>query len=239
MITYFCQISILFYMKRFFPLIFIFLLLACGKDPDLLPDREVQQVLILGNSITHHLPAPHIGWYGSWGMAASAPERDYVSILRHSLQQIYPDVEVTTRIMVDFEREYYKYDFGKLSDLEGMDTDILVWRLAENITETDFNTFDLAGPVEQVVNLIRNKPHMRVIFTTSFWGPDPLNIEMKRIAQTNGWELVDLYPLGFEEKYRAIGKFENEGVAIHPGDLGMQKIADMIFDQIKNCHNCK
>ena len=226
-------------MKRFYPLIFIFLLLACGKDPDLLPDQEVRRVLILGNSITHHQPAPEIGWYGSWGMAASASEKDYVSILRNSLQQIYPDVEVTTRIMVDFERGFWDYDFGNMADLQGMDPDILIWRLAENITETDFNTYDLAGAAEQVVTLIRNKPEMRVIFTTTFWGPDQLNIEMKRIAQKNGWELVDLYPLGFEEKYRAIGKFENEGVAIHPGDLGMQKIANMIFDQIKNCHACK
>jgi len=225
-------------MKKFYPLILILLLISCSKDPDILPDQPIQRVLILGNSITHHLPAPEIGWFGSWGMAASAPENDYVSILRESLRQIYPDIEVSTRIMVDFERSFWDYDFSKLSDLEDIDPDILVWRLAENMTETDFNTFDLSGPVEKVVNLIKSKPSMRVIFTTSFWGPDPLNIEMKRIAIKNGWELVDLYPLGFEEKYRAIGKFENEGVAIHPGDLGMQEIARLIFDQVKNCRTC-
>jgi len=226
-------------MKKFIPFIFLLILSACSNDPDVFPDMEVRRVLILGNSITHHQPAPEIGWYGGWGMAASAPDRDYVSLLRKSLQEIYPEVEVSTRIMVDFERSFWDYDFNKLSDLEGMDPDILIWRLAENITETEFDTYDLAGPVEKVISLIRSKPEMRVIFTTSFWGPDPLNIELKRIASKNQWELVDLYPLGFEEKYRAIGKFDNEGVAIHPGDLGMQEIARMIFSKIKNCQTCR
>ena len=36
------------------------------------------RILFLGNSITRHAPAPGLGWYGDWGMAASARQNDYV-----------------------------------------------------------------------------------------------------------------------------------------------------------------
>ncbi|KEO73528.1 SGNH/GDSL hydrolase family protein [Anditalea andensis] len=225
--------------KRFIPLSLMLLLFSCKQEPDFLPVKEVSRVLILGNSITHHLPAPEIGWYGNWGMAASAADRDYVAILSDSLRNNYPEVEVTIKTMVDFETGFWEYDYDKLAEIDGIDPDILIWRLAENITQTDFNTFDLEGPVARVVSLIENKPQMRVIMTTSFWGPETVNNELKKIASKNNWELVDLYPLAFASKYRAIGYFENESVAIHPGDLGMLEIANRIFAQIKNCHGCR
>ena len=38
-------------------------------------DGELR-VMFLGNSITYHEPKEEIGWYGSWGMAASSKESD-------------------------------------------------------------------------------------------------------------------------------------------------------------------
>ena len=39
-----------------------------------------KRVLFIGNSITRHEPAPDIGWYGSWGMAASV-KNDYAHVI--------------------------------------------------------------------------------------------------------------------------------------------------------------
>ena len=46
-----------------------------------------KRVLFLGNSITLHEAAPHIGWNFNWGMAASSEEKDYVHIVLKGLRE--------------------------------------------------------------------------------------------------------------------------------------------------------
>lgn len=45
-----------------------------------------RRILFCGNSLTRHGPKADIGWTNDWGMAASAPERDYVHLLVQALE---------------------------------------------------------------------------------------------------------------------------------------------------------
>lgn len=49
---------------------------------------DVQTGLILGNSITLHSPCSY--WWGSWGMAASSAEHDFVHILANMQDKCPP-----------------------------------------------------------------------------------------------------------------------------------------------------
>ena len=53
------------------------------------------------------------------------------------------------------------------------------------------------------------------------------------IAKEKNYPLVSLGDLGELDEMKAIGKFEHSGVAAHPGDKGMQNIADRIWYEME------
>ena len=75
----------------------------------------------------------------------------------------------------------------------------------------------------------------KLVVTTGFWkhiGDDAI----REFATEHSLALCELGDLGEKDEMKAIGKFEHDGVANHPGDLGMQTIAqrilNVIFDNI-------
>ena len=50
-----------------------------------------------------------------------------------------------------------------------------------------------------------------------------------KAAKEVGAIYVDAGPLGDQEENMALGLFEHKGVARHPGDLGMRRLADLIL----------
>ena len=59
----------------------------------------------------------------------------------------------------------------------------------------------------------------------------------RNAAAAVGAAYVDAGPLGLKDENLAIGRFKSRGVANHPGDLGMCRLADLIlagFDRISS-----
>ena len=56
---------------------------------------------------------------------------------------------------------------------------------------------------------------------------------IEELSREKGYPLVRLGDLGQDDKMKAVGLFEHKGVANHPGDLGMENIADRIFEELK------
>ena len=187
------------------------------------------RVLIVGNSITRHGPKAEIGWMHDHGMAASAPEKDYVHRLFAMLKESGKDVYMRVRHASDWERGFVKGDC--LPEYQGdrdFQADVVVFRLGENVAQADYPFFEKA--VREFIEYIC-PAQSKVLFTTTFWS----NGFMQRVLQAYANERGDVCvncSFDGDEKNMALGLFEHKGVAAHPSDAGMEEIAKAIFNTL-------
>lgn len=184
------------------------------------------KILVLGNSITRHGPSAEIDWHFDWGMAASAPERDYVHRLYAMLTEYGKEPFMMIRQASHWERNFQNP--ACLAEYErerAFGADIVVFRLGENVGKKDFPALkdaaltlvDYVAPVGAFV-----------IFTTGFWKNAERDEALRCAAETRGSPCVDIACTN--DDMMALGLFTHPGVSIHPGDKGMEMIARKLFE---------
>lgn len=200
-----------------------------------------RRVFILGNSITAISQVPSIGWLGDWGMAASAADKDYLHLLTARLRERNADVQVKPIAGSSFERTWWTYDIGASLDEHlpfapnGQGPDLIIVRLGENMDNSLVQSQNLETYYSQLLDYLKkfSTGPVKVIVTTTFWqGQDQVNAVFRKVAAAKGYPVADLHSLADNPAYRA-SQFSDPGLAIHPNDLGMQRIAELIWEQIK------
>ena len=184
-----------------------------------------KRILVVGNSITKHGPNKEIGWEGDWGMAASAAEKDFVHRLYAMLTDAGEDVFMRISQCSAWERALFQDDILLTYEEDrSFEADIVVFRLGENVRPEDRAYFK--EPLRKFIEYIC--PTGKTLFTTCFWDNPVVNEAIEAVAKERGEQCIDI---GFykDEKNMAFGKFENESVATHPSDEGMEAIAKAIF----------
>lgn len=195
-------------------------------------DSAPKRLLIVGNSITWHSPKAEIGWFDDWGMAASSADKDYVHLLSSRLLE-QEDLLVMVRQYVTWEQGYKTGDFS-CEDARNFMADEIIFRLGENVPalQNDAEEEEFYQAILAFLQQINPKGG-KVYFTTCFWRHERTDNAICRAAETLNMPVIDLNPLGKADENMAVGLFEHEGVAHHPGDLGMQRIADMIYSVMR------
>ena len=192
-----------------------------------------KRILIIGNSITRHDAKPEIGWHGDFGMAASREENDYVHLLCGRILE-KEDACIMVHQLALWERSCTQKDalsFVKAS--RNFAPDLLICRLGENIpspTEADGQQ-KMEDAFSSLIDYIRPK---KTVFTTCFWKHGIIDEAIRAVAKKKNAPLAELGDLGEDERFMAIGLFEHNGVAHHPGDLGMKEIAERIYFAMQN-----
>ena len=185
------------------------------------------KILVVGNSITRHGPKAEIGWDRDWGMAASAPEKDYVHQLYAKLCEADVNPYMMIRQASGWEIGYLSEDIlDKFADERAFDADIVVYRLGENVKKDTKYAF--REKIEEFIGHIC--PRGKVVFTTCFWKNEIVDDGIRDLAVVRGDVCVDIGCEG--EEQTAIGLFAHKGVAMHPGDKGMEMIADRVATAI-------
>jgi len=206
----------------------IIVLGSCKKQVD----QTNRKILVFGNSMTIHPPSPELGWYGNWGMTASSREKDYIHVLESRL-----GIPVIPVSIADWEANHATFNLSSLDIYLKENPFIVVIRLGENVHGlTGLNT-----SLDKLVNYIQGKlPNVKILITGTFWNNAAVSDVFSLVARQHGIPFVKLSQLDLNENVSFIGatvlsvdgvpyQITNPGVAGHPNDAGMQKMADAIY----------
>lgn len=200
---------------------------------------EIQKVLFLGNSITLHGPSKKIDWSGNWGMAASSADMDYVHRVAAALARKDGAAPATmVRNIAAFERQYGAFDAAALvKDASAFEADLIVVAIGENVPALTNAACkaEFAGKTSALLKAVKGGKQPMVVVRSCFWANAAKDGALKQACDEVGGVFVDIGALGKDEKNfaRSERPYKHAGVANHPGDRGMQAIADAIVGAVK------
>ncbi len=195
-------------------------------------NSKAKRVLFIGNSITLHERKPEIGWNNNWGMAASAEEKDYVHVVLKNLQERYGDISYAIVNVGEWEKNYWDENvLKKFQKAKDFQADTVIIRFGENVCREALESRPFVENLRVFIEYLTDNAK-KVIVTDCFWEYEHIDKALKSVALEKGYDFVKLSDLGYQEENMAIGLFEHQGVAAHPGDLGMQRIAERILEKL-------
>ena len=190
------------------------------------------KVLIYGNSIALHGPKPDIGWTNDWGMAASAPEKDFAHLVVAGLEaKLGGKADFRIRSLAALERNFTTNiaTVSEIADDVQWKPDYVAVAIGENVKRLGESE---AAAYRKFLAAIA-RPFVgggaKVVMRSPFWMNAAKAECTANAAAEVGAVYVDAGPLGFKGENKAIGLFSHRGVANHPGDLGMQNLATLIL----------
>jgi lysophospholipase L1-like esterase len=198
---------------------------------------KFQKALFLGNSITLHGPAPKIGWTSNWGMAASALQKDYVHLTTAGLAAGGAAPTTMIRNIADFERGFAGYDLdAKLKAVFEFKPDLVFLCIGENVPalKDDAMKTQFGDAVTKLLEKLKAGSQPRIVVRSSFWASPTKDAILKKACDAVGGTFVDISKLGKNEANfaRSEREFQHAGVAAHPGDRGMQAIAEALLKSV-------
>jgi hypothetical protein len=193
---------------------------------------RIKRIVILGNSIVRHGPAPGIGWNGDWGMAASVRDSDFVHLLIRDIHHKDPSVMVQFSNIADFERVFASYKLSKLDSLRN--ADLLIIKISENVNNQMALDSNFVYHYDRLIKYLAPEKRTVKIIVDGFWKKQDVNAMIRKYAEEHHFPFVTTTDLSDNPSNTAKGLFTHEGVAAHPSDKGMRMIAQRIWDSIED-----
>ncbi len=200
------------------------------------PAKKGPRVLFVGNSITLHGPRPQIGWTNNWGMAASARDKDYVHLLQKKIAAVRPDAQCCLlQVANTFERAFFKKDWSCERNFKWareFKPDVIVFFFGANVPKT-YNAGTMspapARTFGEALDAFRTyldpEGQALVLISQGFYIRPKLDAEKEAVAKKHGDVFVNMEDI--RARKDAHGRFN------HPGDLGMELIAERFWQHIE------
>ena len=197
-----------------------------------------KRMMVIGNSIMTHGPLPAQGWFNNNGMAASAPEKDFVHLLTARLAQQYPQVTVRLVSGGEFERQFGKpeYSIDEFNEaLQQFKPDLIIVRVGENVDEGDvLSPRNFEAQYRKLLERLAtySGQPVKIVCTTSVWKRTQTDIVIRRVATEKGLALVDMSTMVGQDQFFAFNQYKDAAIGAHPNDNGMQRIAELIWAKL-------
>ena len=201
-------------------------------------------MMFIGNSITRHDYADY-WWSDDRGMASTSIDTDYVHVVANKMadKQHLPVNEYAYNYATwEMQASDRAETFPMIKPYLNSKLDVVVIQLGENVS--NLTTFQ--DDYEELVKYVKdNARNAHIVLVGNFWTYVEQEEMKKKVANKFQIPYVDLSAIQNDSTYQAgLGtmvagsdgvkhKIEHEGVAGHPGDNGMQYIAEKIFDCIQ------
>ena len=191
------------------------------------------RIMFVGNSITLHNPAPQIGWYGSWGMAASSKEKDYVHLCINHVKRKYPNASFCIVQAADWERGYKENNITDIfSEAQQFNPDVIITRLSENVPVDYLEHESFIRAMNELHRFLSgNNEQSKIIVTSSVFDSKIKDEVLEDYSKQFNAVYVYLDDYKKDEQNLA-HEFEHPGVRVHPSDKGMKFIADRIISAL-------
>lgn len=209
-------------------------------EPEVNYSPTAYNYLALGNSITLHGKCDY--WWNRVGMAASSTEKDYFHIVRKHIEDQHDEV-------VAFAYNYSTWEvnahdraetFEIIDPLLDSSLDLVTIQLSENAA--DLSTFQ-SDYIELIEHIKTKCPKAEIMLIDDFWNNKKSSIK-KKVADKTNVRFISLKEIRGKKEYECgLGTVvygdddskhivEHDGVATHPGDKGMQYIADAVIKEL-------
>ena len=196
----------------------------------------------IGNSITRHGVCEY-WWNDTGGMAASTVEKDYVHRVSSHLEEEHGEVHTFAYNFSRWEKTTERAETLKYLD-PYLDSglNLVTVQLSENASNLETFEEDFS---ELIKHIRERAPEAQIIIIDDFWAAGDKSDIKKRVASINGLAFADLGSIKGKPEYQCgLGTVvydpeggphivEHSGVAGHPGDLGMEYIANAVIDLLK------
>ncbi len=191
------------------------------------------RIMLIGNSITRHEPAPHIGWNHDHGMAASKKENDYVHRVISAVQKKHPDAAFCIVQAAVWETMYTSCNYDEYFALaKDFHPDFMLTVISANIKSDLFEHDAFVREMGKLHEYLSDGNGAKIIQSTSFFNNEVKTAAIEDYVKRVGGDLVYISDLPSNDENLAIGQFEHYGVSHHPGDKGMERIAERLLEKL-------
>ena len=202
-----------------------------------------QRVVVFGNSLTTG--------FGGFGMAARDNQHDYFYYVCQFLLEKNPLLKMTRHGASGWEgktdsesRKQYVEELMK-NGIDGTE-DLILIQLSDNVNTAEKKATFPEDVLTMTSQFRRTCPKARIMWIAAWYGAAANYPHIKAACEKLGVDLIDIRDLsGIKANQSAIGNtytkedgsvatITSSGVASHPGDVGMKKIADRIIARLES-----